>query len=569
MESARDETSIDLRSYLEVLSRRRWILLVTLLTVVLGTALVTWRMTPIYEGEALVEVQPTSSSSSDASRTLEALVDPTRGLQTQVTLAQSEEVVKRAARTLRLPATDDLKDALSVELLPDTQILAIRVQHERPDEARDWANAMAEAYLTFRRESAVESTSLQREEVTEDIEEVQRRITEIDVQTQQDPGAATRLRAERDRAVAQLTALETELNALPDPERVQRGGGRIVTSAELPTEPVQPKKALNMALAVVVGTLLGLGLVFIAENLDDRLKNPEEVEARVGAPVLGYIPLVKEWHESGRPKVAISSATSSGAAEAYRTLRANLRFVSLERPLRTILVTSPVANAGKSTTSANLAATLAQGGSKVVLVSADLRRPSIHKFFGLSNSRGVVDVLDPDFPLGEAFQKPDIPNLRLLATGGLPPNPTEILGSERFTKILAQLREVADFVILDAPPVLGLGDASALASKVDGVLLVVRTGTVTKREVSHAVDQLNKAGGKIAGAVLNAVEAEDGYGYYYHYYYSQYQEQPNGNGRVDGRAGEHAPALDLDGSPEPAAESGASPATPETEPETT
>jgi len=529
MEPADDQTAIDLRAYLKVLSRRRWILIATLLTVVATTALVTWRMTPIYEGETLVEVLPAALSTDEVSKSLEIFTDPTRGLQTQVTLAQSEGVLRLAAGELNLPGFEDLEEALSVELLPDTQILAIRVQHARPDEARSWANAVANAFLSFRQNTAVERSSTLRSEIESNLEEVQNQISEIDVRSQQDPAAAASLRAERDRRVAELNDLQGRLGALPDSDRLQEGGGRIITTAQLPTEPVRPRKSLNLALAVVIGTILGLGLVLLAENLDDRLKNPEEVEERVGAPVLGYIPLVKEWSESGSSKVAILSASASGAAEAYRTLRANLRFVSLEHPLRTILVTSPVAAAGKSTTSANLAATLAQGGSKVVLVSSDLRRPSIHKFFGLSNSQGVVDILDPDFPLAEAFQKPDLPNLRLLATGGLPPNPTEILGSDRFSQILVELRGLADYVILDAPPVLGLGDVSALASKVDGVLLVVRTGSVTKREISHAVDQLRKAGGKVAGAVLNAVEAEDGYGYYYHYYYAQY-DTGHGNG---------------------------------------
>lgn len=516
--------TIDLRSYLKVLSLRRWILIATLLTVVGATAVVTWRLTPIYEGVALVEIQPTSTSSSEASRALEALVDPTRGLQTQVSLAQSQEALNRAARELRLSSTDDLSDALAVELQPDTQILEIRVEHERPDEARAWANAVAAAYLDFRRDSVLENSSKRREKINADIEQTQQRITDIDIQSEQDPAAAAGLRAERDRELVRLTALQASLDELPDPDGTQLSGGRIITPAELPTDPVRPKKLLNLALSLVVGSLLGLGLVLVAENLDDRLKNPEEVEERVGAPVLGYVPFVKEWSESQRSRVAISSATASGAAEAYRTLRANLRFVSLEKPLRTILVTSPVAGAGKSTTAANLAAALAQDGSKVVLVSADLRRPSIHKIFGLSNSKGIVNILDPEFPLIEALQEPGIPNLRLLATGGLPPNPTEILGSERFAQVLSELRKIADYVILDAPPVLGLGDSSALASKVDGILLVVRTGAVTKREVSHSVDQLRKAGGNIAGTVLNAVEAEDGYGYYYHYYYTQYQE---------------------------------------------
>ena len=518
-----DETPIDLRSYLKVLSRRRWILIATFLTVVLSTALVTWRMTPVYEGEAQVEIQPTTIGSSEASKSLELFTDATRGLQTQVALAQSEEVLAEAARVLRLPSTEDLRDSLSVELLSDTQVLVISTEHARPDEARDRANAVAQAYLDFRRGTASQVSQLQRDEIEARIQEVQRRITEIDQETQQNPAAAVGLRAERDRALARLNIFEEDLSELPDEDSVQRAGGRIITRAQLPDEPVRPRKAVNLALAVVTGALLGLGLALLAENLDDRLKTPEEVEERVGAPILGYIPLVKAWSESGHSNLAIQSATASGAAEAYRTLRANLRYVSLEKPLRTIIVTSPVAAAGKTTTAANLAATLAKGGSKVVLVSADLRRPTLHKSFGLSNASGLVDILDPDFPLAEALQKPDIPNLRLLATGGLPPNPTEILGSERFARILEQLREVADYVILDAPPVLGLGDTSAMASKVDGILLVLRIGSVTKREVMHATDQLTKAGGAIAGCVINAVEPDGGYGYYYHYYYSQYE----------------------------------------------
>lgn len=530
MQMQPDETSIDLRSYLRLLARRRWILFATLFTVVGATTLVTWRLAPVYEAVALVEIQPTSTSSSEASRVLEALVDPTRGLQTQVSLAQSQETLNRAAQNLKLSSTGDLKEALSVQLQPDTQILEIRVEHERPDEARAWANAVAASYLNFRSDSVLENSMEQREQINADMEETQQRIVAIDIQSQRDAAAAAGLRAERDRELIKLTALQNRLDELPDPDRTQLGGGRIITAAELPTEPIRPRKLLNLALSLAIGSLLGLGLVLVAENLDDRLKNPEEVEERVGAPVLGYVPFVKEWSDSQRSKVAILSATASGAAEAYRTLRANLRFVSLEKPLRTILVTSPVAGAGKSTTAANLASALAQDGSKVVLVSADLRRPSLHKIFGLSNSKGIVNILDASSPLIEVLQEPAIPNLRLLATGGLPPNPTEILGSPRFAQILSELRQIADYVILDAPPVLGLGDSSALASKVDAVLLVVRPGSVTKRELSHSVDQLRKAGGQVAGAVLNAVEAEEGYGYYYHYYSTQYQEREDGDG---------------------------------------
>lgn len=517
------EYNFDLRSQLKVLQRRRWIIVATFLMVLAAAGLITWRLTPVYESTAGVEVQPTSSSSNEASKVLESLVDPTRGLQTQVELVKSQSVLMLAAKELGLPSTDELSKSLSVELVEDTQIVEIRVQHERPEEARDWANAIADAYITFRRERALETSLLASESIARDVEAVKARITEIDVQSN-DPGKATLLKAERERAVAQLNALEAQLQVLPDAEAVRRGGGTIISPAETPTVPVSPRRALNFAIAAVLGTLLGLALAFLAENLDDRMKNPEEVEERIGAPVLGYIPHVKEWADSHQSTVASESHTASGAAEAYRTLRTNLRFVSLGRPLQTVLVTGAVAEAGKSTCAANLAAALARGGDKVVLVSADLRRPTIHKFFGVTNSRGLIDALDPDFPLENALQVNEIPNLRILASGGLPPNPTEILESTRFGQILSQVKSLADFVVIDAPPVLGLGDSSALASTVDGILFVVRTGGVTKREVSHAADQLRKAGGQIIGCLLNAVEAEEGYGYYYHYYYPRYRE---------------------------------------------
>jgi polysaccharide biosynthesis transport protein len=517
------ETTLDLRSLLKLLARRRWLIVATFLVVVFSTGLVTWRLTPIYESTARVEVQPTSSSSSEASRILESLVDPTRGLQTQVELVKSQAVLGLAAEDLGLPSTDELEKSLSVELLKDTQIVEIRVQHERPDESRDWANAIANAYITFRRERALETSLSASQAIARDIEVVKTRITEIDAQSQS-PATATSARAERERAVAQLNALEAQLQVLPDAEAVRRGGGTIVSAAETPTVPVRPRRALNLTVAIVVGAILGLALAFLAENLDDRIKSPEEVEERIGAPMLGYIPLVKEWDDTQEPTVASESHTASGAAEAYRTLRTNLRFLALERRLRTVLVTGAVAEAGKSTCAANLAAALARGGDKVVLVSADLRRPRVHKFFGLTNSRGLVNALDPSFPLENALQQNEIPNLRILAAGGLPPNPTEILASTRFGQVLSTLKGLADFVVIDAPPVLGLGDSSALASRVDGILFVVRTGGVTKRELSHAADQLRKAGGQIIGCLLNAVESEEGYGYYYHYYYPRYQE---------------------------------------------
>ncbi|MBW3590810.1 MAG: polysaccharide biosynthesis tyrosine autokinase [Actinobacteria bacterium] len=526
---------MELRAYLNILQQRRWLVISVFAAVVAVTAFVSWRLTPIYEAVAKVEVQPAATSSDDAARLLESLVDPTLGLQTQVELIQSQAVLGRVAVNVGLPSIERLEEQLAVRLVPDTQIVEVSIEHQQADTASEWANAIASAYVNFRRDRALDASLAAREQINRDIEEVQTRLSELEDEAS---ASGASIRAGRDRALARLGALEAQLQSLPEEGDLLRGGGTVISAAQTPTEPVRPKKAVNLAISMVLGGLLGVGIALVADTLDDKIRTPEEVEEKVGAPILGYIPFVKAWDQQNRAGLAMFGTKASGAAEAYRTLRTNLSFVALERPLKTILVTGVLAGTGKSTCAANLAATLAQGGSKVILVSADLRRPSVHRLFELSNSKGLVTALDQKSDLCESLQDTEIRTLKLLAAGGLPPNPTEILASQRFGQLLVELRDLADYVVVDAPPVLGLGDSSALASQVDGVLFVVRPGAATKREVMHAGEQLRKAGGRVIGCLLNAVEANQGYGYYYHYYYSQYGVATNGqdsNGRGSGQ----------------------------------
>ena len=645
---------MELREYLQILKRRRWIVAGTLLAVLAAALVATLRTTPVYEASARVEVQNAPSSSTEAAQILEAMVEPARRLQTQVELIKGEGVLSRAAKDLKLPSTEDLHENLEVKLVPDTQIIQLFVRHPRPEEARDWANAVANAYIADRQERAVERTTLAtgpldrgleevRGKIAEQdaaiakinetvaaaqanrdrlsaelstvegslsvpaapaptinnaalgrVEEINRRLTELDsiIRTKQAAGEPTtaeeaekaRLEAEladqrkallqagaaagpdpalvkraddlraqisaleaqirsgesqlsgpegeRDTLATQLAALQVQRQSLPDADVVRQSGGAVVTAAETPNVPASPKLGLNMALALALGLMLGVGFAFLAENLDDRVRGAEEVEERVGAPVLGHVPYVEEWVESPDPLLATVHEPTSGASEAYRTLRTNLRFLSLERPLQTVLVTSTLKEEGKSTTAANLAVALAEGGMQTILVSADLRRPSAHKFFDLPDTGGIVAALDGGSSVEDALQETDVPNLRVLPAGGHPPNPTEILASSRFTEVLESLASLADIVLIDAPPVLGLADASALASKVDGVLFVVDAHEVPRRSLSHAAEQIRKAGGRLLGTIINGVEPhEGGYGYYYQYYYAYADEQQAERGR--------------------------------------
>ncbi len=206
----------------------------------------------------------------------------------------------------------------------------------------------------------------------------------------------------------------------------------------------------------------------------------------------------------------------SPIAEAYRTLRTNLEFSNLDKALRSLLVTSAGAEEGKSTTLANLAVTIAQSGKRVILVDADLRRPTLHQVFGLKNSVGLSDMVRDDSILANPpTQDTSVPNLKVLTSGQLPPNPAEILGSKRMTEILAALLERADMVLFDAPPVLVVTDAAVLSSKVDGVLLVVSAGKTKRENARKAQEQLKKINANVIGAVLNNTKADAATQYYY------------------------------------------------------
>jgi|SRR5581483_12368286 len=206
----------------------------------------------------------------------------------------------------------------------------------------------------------------------------------------------------------------------------------------------------------------------------------------------------------------------SPIAEAFRTLRTNLEFSNLDKTLRAILVTSADAEEGKSTTLANLAVTIAQSGKRVILVDADLRRPTQNQIFGLKNNVGLSDMVRDDALLADPpLQETTVPNLKVLTSGQLPPNPAEILGSKRMSEILAALQERADIVLFDAPPVLAVTDAAVLSNKVDGVLLILSAGKTKRENAKKAQAQLEKVNARVIGAVLNNVQADGRSQYYY------------------------------------------------------
>lgn len=305
---------------------------------------------------------------------------------------------------------------------------------------------------------------------------------------------------------------------------------RVLDRATPVRGPVSPRPAANIAFGLVLGLLGGLALVFAIEALDTTVRTPEAAEELVGAPMLGMLPLLTEPKLQGKEDSSARDLTvfrepSSVAAEACRSIRTNLMFLSAQKEVQALVVTSPGPRDGKTTAAISIAITMAQAGARVLLLDADLRKPRIHKSFGLPADKGITTAI-----MGEAQAKAlilhsEIPLLDILPCGPIPPNPAELLHTERFREILAQCRREYDRIILDAPPTGPVTDPAILGSIADGVVMVLRAGHTTRDAALHARRHLADAGARILGLVVNQTDRKGtryGYGYSYYTPYGRY-----------------------------------------------
>jgi polysaccharide biosynthesis transport protein len=299
---------------------------------------------------------------------------------------------------------------------------------------------------------------------------------------------------------------------------------RILDRATPPRFPVSPILTFNLGLATLLGLLLGLLLAFVVESLDNTVKTPEAAEALVGAPLLGVIPMLSQARQhllADAPErdMAVFKDPTSLAAEACRSIRTNLMFISAQKEFSLFSVTSPGPQDGKTTVAINLAVTMAQAGGRVLLIDTDMRKPRIHKSFGMKSDKGISSVMAGDLLLTDAITKSEVPNLDVLPCGPMPPNPAELLHTERFRQILAQCRSTYDRVVLDSPPIAPVTDPAIIGSVTDGVVLVLRAGHTTREAAQFARRQLGDAGARILGLVINQTDRKgSGYGYGYAYY---------------------------------------------------
>ena len=301
-----------------------------------------------------------------------------------------------------------------------------------------------------------------------------------------------------------------------------------IETAVVPDEPARPNKVINTALGGMVGLMLVAGVLVLNEALDNTVKTPEDIEKISGLSTIGQIAEMKnkQPEETG---LLVTSFPFSPIAEAFRNLRTNIEFSGVDHPIKSILITSPDPNSGKSTIAANLAVIFTQKGKKVLLLDADLRRPQVHKSLNLTNRMGLTDLLLEDRKLEEVSQPIDDNDLiRVITSGSLPPNPAELLGSVRMEKLLKELGEENDILIIDSPPSI-VADVQLLAARVDGVLLVIQAGRTQRDALRRTIEILKRANARIIGVVINRI-LRNQIDYYsqYEYQYVSHEEAENG-----------------------------------------
>ncbi len=517
------EHSATLRDYLHVVRRRKWIILQAVVLVPLAAVAFSLHQQRLYQASAQVLLSTQNLAAQVTGTQSTGLnLQPDRIAQTQAGVARVPVIAQRVLRRVsgtRLTVDQFLADS-SVTTSPNADLLGFSVTNHDPQLARRLVDAYARLYTSYRRQL--------------DTEAIQTALKSADARLKQLARAGGRHGSlyanlvDHQQTLATLAALQT-------------ANATVIQQADQATQ-VQPKPTRNGILGLALGIVLGLGLAFLWEALDTRVRSAQEIGEKLGGlPLLARIPAPGRKLRAENRLVMISDP-SSVSAETFRMLRTNLDFVTLDRPAKTIMVTSAVEQEGKSTTIANLAVALARAGQRVALVDLDLRRPFLAKFFDLDgpgltqvalghatldDALATIAITDPgEGGNGKANGNGNGSNghravrgvLQVLPAGPIPPDPGEFVATRALTEILGQLRERADVVLVDAPPALRVGDAMTLTAKVDGIVVVTRMKIVRRHMLAELARQLESVRTPVLGFVVTDAAGEDaGYGYGYGY----------------------------------------------------
>ena len=509
---------MELEAYLMIFRRRKWVIVIMVAVAVIVSVIGTLMTTPTYMASATLRVLTATSGSLD--RVSYDIRYAERLMNTYVEIATSRPVLEELTETLGLAAPPEIQ----VEIVPNTELMKITVEDSDSILAALAANTLAEILVSRTKElyrgggsSAQEILSTQLDQVEYELSRERKEYENLIAQSPEDSEgitAASRSIGLKEDTYAMLLEQYEQARIR---EAMLANNLSIVQPAVVPEAPSKPRKVMNVAMGSMVGLAGGIGLSLLFENLDTTLYATEQIEEVTELPVLGRISTVR------RQRQATLFNGDSPQGDAFRRLRINILALDRDTPLQTLLITSAEPKEGKSTVAANLALAVAQSGRNVIVVDSDMRLPTLHTIFDLSNEIGLSSILKREATLDEAVQDTRIPEVQVLTSGPLPPNPTELLDSPRMTELIEQLARRCDMILLDTPSILAVTDAAVLASATDGVVLVVGRTQAQREAVQAACRHLANVKAKPIGVVVN--RAEKSSSYYYHRTPAQRDEQ--------------------------------------------
>jgi polysaccharide biosynthesis transport protein len=549
MDRGDTESTVDWQRYLTILWARKWALLITVSVVVLAVLLFSLTQTPVYQAQAHVLVQPLPSDPSNA-----ASLQPVQA-STEAQIVASQPVATAVSRQLGNVSAMTLLRHVSVQgtgaAAPGaafgSQVLVVTYSSSDPKLARDAANSFATNYIKYRGQQLLNQIVSAQQGVRATIQKISARLARLN----QEKGRARKvgnqsrlnmLQTEGNVLVSRLGLAQQRLDQLQPDSSTQSARAVILNSAELPSSPSSPNLLVNMILALTLGLALGVIVTFLRERLDDRFRGREDVEQTIGAPVLARVPRYNlAGSEASKDPASLSEGFDGGGdatalsepfSEGFRGLRANLQHLANTMNVQRILVTSPSEGEGKTVTTANLGVALAKSARRVILVSADLRRPALERYFDVDLTEGLTTWLSgTQRHLRTLVKDSGIPNLKIIPAG--PPsdvNPGELLTSRRLHELLEVLKPRCDVLLFDTPPILPLSDAKVIAALLDGAILVIDASRTGRSAAAQAKLELEQAGGRVIGCVMNFVDRSSSpYGYYeaaYRSYPSQQIAEP-------------------------------------------
>lgn len=507
MTPTENAVGLDVRGAVRTLWRWKWILLACIVLLPVGAYLLSARNPKVYSSTVLMRINATAVDTTLVENNVPApqAVDQVAS-QASARLITTSGVAQAAAKFLNLPpaSAHGLLGEVSASADPSTGFITITAQAPSGQRAADVANAFASAVVAGRAASARA--------------QVQRSIRDLEVQLAQVPA---RNFLERQPLSQQLQRFRALLAA-------QGNNAQVIEPAAAPVSPISPRPTRAALLGLLVGVLLGLGLVALAENLDRRVRKEEDFEELARRPLLAAIPRTAYEHGDSLPYLA----------DAFQTLRNSLMFFNIDRPISSVLINSPARGDGKTTVAVQLARSLTRSGRDVILVDADLRRPQAGSRLGVTLEPGLSNVLTSSCTLEEALHDVQIEGvsgpLRVLPAGSMPPNPSELLASQRMRDLLVELQEMSDIVVVDTSPVTVISDAIPLLEQASGVVLLGRVNQTAREAFSRLVATVEAARGQTLGVVATGLPESASRYYGYGAYYASNGEG-NGSGGASSR----------------------------------